>query len=148
MLASVLGVPACMLAVYSDRRFAMQFPSTGVELFDNELFKLSRNEAATIDPQQRLLLEDTLKSWSIAASNGVIVTSGSTWTGVFGGSMYSEYTDVIVTGSGKLPPQAVVGCGLPYLVGRLSYTFNFTGKMHLQTRMYSSFMSFRLCTQV
>lgn len=97
-------------------------------MFDNDLFKLSRSEAATIDPQQRLLLEETTKSWWLAASCGVVSMSGSSWTGVFGGCMYSEYTDVIVGGSGKLPPQAVVGCGLPYLVGRLSYTFNFTGK--------------------
>lgn len=78
----------------------------------------------TIDPQQRLLLEETMNSWSFATSH----TTKSGSTGVFGGCMYSEYYDVIVAGSGKLPPQAVVGSGLPYLVGRLSYTFNFTGK--------------------
>ena len=41
--------------------------------------------------------------------------------------MYSEYTDVIVAGGQKLPPQAVVGSGLSFMVGRLSYTFGFTG---------------------
>jgi len=97
-----------------------------VDLFDHELFKLSRSEAANIDPQQRLLLEGTMESWSFATSNHAM--SGSIRTGVFGGCMYSEYSEVVVAGSGKLPPQAVVGCGLPYLVGRISYMFNFTGK--------------------
>lgn len=41
--------------------------------------------------------------------------------------MYSEYTDLIVAGGQKLPPQAVVGSGLSFMVGRLSYTFGFTG---------------------
>lgn len=47
--------------------------------------------------------------------------------GVYAGSMYSEYTDLIVAGGQKLPPQAVVGSGLSFMVGRLSYTFGFTG---------------------
>jgi hypothetical protein len=41
--------------------------------------------------------------------------------------MYSEYTDLIVAGGQKLPPQAAVGSGLSFMVGRLSYTFGFTG---------------------
>lgn len=41
--------------------------------------------------------------------------------------MYNEYTSVILSGGHKLPPQAVIGTGLSYMVGRISYTFGFTG---------------------
>lgn len=104
--------------------------TAGIDVFDHGVFNMARNEAAIIDPQQRLLLEETLISWSAAANAGVAPNTSSSFTGVFGGCMYNEYTDVIIAGSGKLPPQAVVGSGLPYLVGRISYTFGFTGKIN------------------
>ena len=47
--------------------------------------------------------------------------------GVFVGCMYQEYMDVQVAAAGKVAPQAVVGSGLSFMVGRLSYTFDFSG---------------------
>ena len=96
---------------------------------DAGLFKLSRNEAAVTDPQQRLLLEQAAASWADAGAGGFTadLPAGDSLTGVFVGCMYHEWIDVIVEGTRKLPPQAVVGSGLPYMVGRISYTFGFTG---------------------
>ncbi len=47
--------------------------------------------------------------------------------GVYVGCSYQDYTDVVVAVSAKLPPQAVVGAGASFMVGRLSYTFGLTG---------------------
>ena len=41
--------------------------------------------------------------------------------------MYHEYIEVQVQAGSKLPSQAFVGSGPPYMVGRLSYTFNLNG---------------------
>lgn len=41
--------------------------------------------------------------------------------------MYHEYIDVQVGAGATLPPQAFIGNGPPYMVGRLSYAFGLTG---------------------
>ena len=41
--------------------------------------------------------------------------------------MYHEYIDLMAGSGVPLPPQAFIGNGPPYLVGRLSYTFGFNG---------------------
>ena len=48
-------------------------------------------------------------------------------TGVYVGCMYHEYIDVMASSGAVLPPQAFIGNGPPYMVGRLSYTFGLTG---------------------
>jgi acyl transferase domain-containing protein len=57
--------------------------------------------------------------------------------GVYAGCMYSEYTTVITSRGVMLPPQGVVGSGLSYLVGRISYIFGFTGGLQLQTMAHN-----------
>lgn len=47
--------------------------------------------------------------------------------GVYVGCMYHEYIQVMASHGAKLPPQAFIGNGPPYLVGRLSYAFGLTG---------------------
>lgn len=49
------------------------------------------------------------------------------FTGVYIGCMYHEYLDVQVATGAKLPLQAFIGSGPPYMVGRLSYTFSLSG---------------------
>ena len=49
------------------------------------------------------------------------------YAGVYVGCMYHEYIDLMAGSGVALPPQAFIGNGPPYLVGRLSYTFGFTG---------------------
>lgn len=113
----------------------------GVDLFDQSLFRLSPNEAAATDPQHRLLLEETLAAWSQATAALQLANSTSaqpvgdagigagvaSTTGVYVGSMYDEYADVVVACSPVLPSAAVVGSGPAFMVGRLSYTFGFSG---------------------
>ena len=47
--------------------------------------------------------------------------------GVYVGCMYHEYIEVMVSHGCTLPPQAFIGNGPPYMVGRLSYAFGLTG---------------------
>ena len=69
--------------------------------------------------------------------------------GVFVGCMYQEYTDVVVNASSKLPPQAVVGSGLSFMVGRVSYTFGLTGPcISTDTACSSSLVSTHLAHKV
>jgi hypothetical protein len=56
-----------------------------------------------------------------------LVISGALRPGVYVGCMYADYTDVVLAVSQQLPPQAVVGGGASFMVGRLSYTFGMTG---------------------
>ena len=51
----------------------------------------------------------------------------SALVGVYVGCMYREYLEVMAPQGDKLPPQAMVGNGDAFLVGRLSYTFGFSG---------------------
>ncbi|KAL4439655.1 hypothetical protein ABPG75_002656 [Micractinium tetrahymenae] len=104
-----------------------RFPKeiTGIDLFDSGLFTLSGSEAVAIDPQQRLLLEEITIAWSDAGPAAAQPATNS--VGVYAGSMYSEYMDVVMAGTHLIPPLAVVGSGLSYMVGRISYTFGFTG---------------------
>ena len=47
--------------------------------------------------------------------------------GVYMGCMYHEYIDVQVAAGAQLAPQAFIGNGPPYMVGRMSYAFGLTG---------------------
>ena len=48
-------------------------------------------------------------------------------TGVYVGCMYTEYLDGVLGGQGVADANsnAIIGHGLSFLVGRLSYTFGF-----------------------
>ena len=48
-------------------------------------------------------------------------------TGVYVGCMYDDYKDVVLAVSAQMPAQAVVGSGLSFMVGRVSFTFGMTG---------------------
>ena len=50
--------------------------------------------------------------------------------GVYVGCMYHEYVAAQAAAGAPLPPQAFIGSGAPYLVGRLSYTFGLTGERY------------------
>lgn len=65
------------------------------------------------------------------------------------GCMQQEYTDVMIAHAGKLSPQAIVGSGLSFMVGRLSYTFGLTGPcMSTDTACSSSLISAHLAHKV
>ena len=62
-----------------------------------------------------------------SAARPALLSPASGQVGVYVGAMYHEYLDVMAASGQKLPPQAFVGNGAPYMVGRLSYSFGFTG---------------------
>ena len=47
--------------------------------------------------------------------------------GMYVGCMHQEHTSIMTMAYQKLSPQAIVGSGLSFMVGRLSYTFGFSG---------------------
>ena len=118
-------------------RFYARFAAfcTGVQLFDAAAFRLTAQEAAAMDPQIRMLLQEAAQAWSAAdAQESLKVNSfggggGGVGlpVGVYVGCMYHEHLDVVTSTAAKLSPQAIVGNGAPYMVGRLSYTFGFSG---------------------
>ena len=56
-----------------------------------------------------------------SAARPALLSPASGQVGVYVGAMYHEYLDVMAASGQKLPPQAFVGNGAPYMVGRLSY---------------------------
>lgn len=90
--------------------------------FDAALFGLGRAEAAGMDPQHRLLLEET------AAAVGTVTMPSSTGpVGVYVGCMYQEYPYVLAAAEAGLSSSAVLGNSMSFMVGRISFTFGFTG---------------------
>jgi acyl transferase domain-containing protein len=59
------------------------------------------------------------------------LTRARAGAGVYVGCMYYEYVGAQAAAGAPLPPQAFIGSGAPYLVGRLSYTFGLTGERHI-----------------
>lgn len=127
----------------------------GVDAFDAAAFRLSATEAQAVDPQVRwetcwysqgiwqpsatsrgivstlfcrMLMEETHVAWS--AARPALHPPASTLVGVYVGCMYHEYLNIMLGSSthGKLPPQAFVGNSAPYMVGRISYSFGFSGR--------------------
>ncbi|KAK9837058.1 hypothetical protein WJX84_003543 [Apatococcus fuscideae] len=96
-----------------------------VDLFDAGLFRMAPTEAVAVDPQQRLLMEQAYLAQSEASA--VLGHTMGSATGVYVGCMYHEYIDVMVQSGAQPPSQAFIGNGPPYLVGRLSYGFGWTG---------------------
>jgi acyl transferase domain-containing protein/surfactin synthase thioesterase subunit/acyl carrier protein/NAD(P)-dependent dehydrogenase (short-subunit alcohol dehydrogenase family) len=108
-----------------------------IDLFDVDAFTLSHQEGMSIDPQVRILLEETASAMIAASApsssapsdlTNTQPTNFDTTTGVFVGCMYHEYLSFMAsTSNGPPSPHAIVGNGAPYMVGRLSYAFGFTG---------------------
>jgi acyl transferase domain-containing protein/acyl carrier protein len=100
----------------------------GLEQFDSGVFQMSEEESRGIDPQARLLLElvhvaaDSTAATAVSAGWATEMAKG---TGVYVGCMYQEYLEMYQ--SGQFTPASILGNGLPYLVGRVSYLFGLQG---------------------
>ena len=65
------------------------------------------------------------------------------------GCMYQEYMDVQVAAHGRVLPQAVIGTGLSFMVGRLSFTFGLSGpSVSTDTACSSSLVATHLAHKV
>ena len=69
--------------------------------------------------------------------------------GTYVGCMYQEYINVMTAAVGKPSAQAVVGSGLSFMVGRLSYTYGLSGPcISTDTACSSSLVSSHLAHKV
>ncbi len=97
-----------------------------VDGFDPAFFGLSPREAIAMDPQQRLMLElawEALEDACVAPG----ALSGSR-TGVFAGSIWSEYESLLYRGGpAELGPYTVTGSHGSIIANRLSYTLGLRG---------------------
>ena len=98
-------------------------------------------------PQHSIVANDELiVSLAVPSSH---VNVEQLHAGVYVGCMYQEYIDVQVGASARLAPQAVAGSGLSFMVGRLSYTFNFSGPcVSTDTACSSSLVAAHLACKV
>lgn len=78
-----------------------------------------------MDPQQRGLLEQVFAGLSDARCN--VSGFDDSNVGTYVGCMYQEYTQLQFNLGGRINPAVVTGNGISYLVGRVAYTFGFTG---------------------
>ncbi|KAH8200137.1 hypothetical protein TruAng_005708 [Truncatella angustata] len=116
------------------------------DAFDAPFFSISSKEAAAMDPQQRLLLEAAYHAMENA---GIRVEDvAGTETGVFAGSMESDYHRSISKDPDTAPPNTATGASVSILANRLSWYFDLKGpSMQLNTACSSSMVAMDLACQ-
>ncbi|MDN5750957.1 MAG: phosphopantetheine-binding protein, partial [Pseudonocardia sp.] len=98
---------------------------TGAADFDAGLFGISPNEAVTLDPQQRLMLE---VCWEALERAGIDPRSlGGSSTGVFVGSMYDDYAELLRGVPDLAEGHVLIGTAPSVMSGRIAYTFGLQG---------------------
>lgn len=131
--ADILGSGSLRMAAWAN----------DIELFDEGIFRLSKNEAVGMDPQCRQLLQQT---WETLDDGGVM-QAPSLWayTGVYVGCVWTEYQ--VLQESLQLHPTtaSLTGSGLNFSVGRVSYTFGLQGPcVGMDTACSSSLVAIHL----
>ncbi|MFI0976949.1 amino acid adenylation domain-containing protein [Streptomyces sp. NPDC021093] len=97
---------------------------TGVELFDAARFGLTEREARRLDPLQRLLLSVTAEALE---SCGHDQASLGTDTGVFVGTIASDFPDLVARSIGHGDPHVATGTAVSMVANRLSHVFDWSG---------------------
>jgi acyl transferase domain-containing protein/surfactin synthase thioesterase subunit/aryl carrier-like protein len=112
----------------------------GLDLFDNGFFGISAKEAARLDPQQRLMLE---VAWEAFEDAGLAPERlAGTKTGVFVGSIGSEYDWPQARDVRLVNAYSPTGSALSILANRLSYFFDLGGpSISLDTACSSSLVA-------
>ena len=108
-------------------RFGSVLNHNQIVSFDNDLFRLSFNEASVMDPHARLLLAHTLEVLQEAKSRGAFLTAQD--VGTFVGCMWAhEFNDVVITwGASPFHTSVITGNTFPFLAGRIAYSFGWQG---------------------
>ncbi|PVI00072.1 polyketide synthase PksD [Periconia macrospinosa] len=122
------------------------FLSEDPTVFDAPFFSISSKEAASMDPQQRMLLET---SYHALENAGIPVESvAGTETGVFSGSMESDYHRTVSKDPDEAPNNTATGASVSILSNRLSWYFDLKGpSMQLNTACSSSMIAVDLACQ-
>lgn len=91
----------------------------GIDLFDNEFFKVFPKEAERIDPQQRLLLQTTFES--IEDSGDTLAKFKGSNTSVFMSSFTNDYWDMQVDQSSRytISPHLAMGSCLTAIANKI-----------------------------
>jgi mycoketide-CoA synthase len=118
-----------------------------IDEFDCGFFGISPKEAAAMDPQQRLMLElcwEALEDAAVSAEN-----LQGTQTGVFVGSISSDYADLMREGGSKtLTRHAMTGLHRAMIANRVSYTLGLRGpSMTVDTGQSSSLVAVHLACE-
>ncbi|MDH6113662.1 acyl transferase domain-containing protein/NADPH:quinone reductase-like Zn-dependent oxidoreductase [Kitasatospora sp. MAP12-15] len=98
----------------------------GIGMFDPDFFGISPREAAAMDPQQRLMLE---LGWEALENAGIVPgTLMGSRTGVFVGSLGSDYTTLTLNGGADaVGPHTLTGLHRSIIANRVSYTLGLQG---------------------
>lgn len=119
-----------------------------IEQFDPHFFGISPREAISIDPQHRLLLE---VSWEALVNAGYNIKElRGSQTGVFMGITLNDYEKIIKDSQidYNIEPYALTGLPLNASVGRISYTYGFTGpSLAIDTACSSSLVAIHQACQ-
>ncbi|MDG4860560.1 beta-ketoacyl synthase N-terminal-like domain-containing protein [Streptomyces sp. T-3] len=96
-----------------------------VDVFDHGFFTVTPREAGAMDPQQRLLLHS---AWRALEDSGRAPGSlAGSDTGVFVGTMSSEWAQLHLGDYARITPQLGSGSATGMAANRISYHFNLRG---------------------
>ncbi|MFT9669704.1 type I polyketide synthase [Streptomyces rhizosphaericola] len=117
-----------------------------VEDFDAAFFGLSPREALSLDPQQRLVLEVVWEAIERANLRTASLEGGN--TGVYIGSMSSDYDIARRWDVGSSDGYKITGNGSSLISGRVSYTLGLSGPaLTIDTACSSSLVALRLACE-
>ncbi|MFF2073551.1 amino acid adenylation domain-containing protein [Kitasatospora sp. NPDC058162] len=96
----------------------------GVEYFDPARFGLTDREARRMDPLQRLLLSVTAEALESCGHDHASLGAS---TGVFVGTIASDFPELVARSTGHADPHAATGTAMSMIANRLSHVFDWSG---------------------